>query len=90
MYAFTDQDYTDALVGAHWRGVDVRIVLDAKYSRRSAAQDLITALGTDTSDRSWVKVCMTGGACIAHSGVNPINHNEFLLFSQGLPQAKPP
>lgn len=82
LYALTDQDYADALVSAHQRGVDVRVVLDAKYSQEAAAQSLITALGTDTTKRSWVKVCMTGGACIAHGGVNPINHNKFFLFSQ--------
>lgn len=82
LYALTDQDYADALIAAYHRGVKVRVVLDAKYSERAAAQSLITAVGRDTTARSWVQVCMTGGACIAHGGVNPINHNKFVLFSQ--------
>lgn len=81
MYALTDQDYTDALVAAHDRGVTVRVVLDAKYTSAAASQNLIAALGDYPSPGSWVRVCMTGGACIAHGGVNPINHNKFFTFS---------
>ncbi|HEY3505821.1 MAG TPA: phospholipase D-like domain-containing protein [Actinocatenispora sp.] len=82
MYALTDQDYTDALVAAHDRGVQIRVVLDAKFSTSAPAQNLITALGTDMSTTSWVRVCHEGGACIAYGGVNPINHNKFFLFSR--------
>ncbi|BCJ34999.1 hypothetical protein Athai_25020 [Actinocatenispora thailandica] len=81
MYALTDQDYTDALVTAHDRGVTVRVVLDAKYAGSAASQNLIAALGSYPSAGSWVRVCMAGGACIAHGGVNPINHNKFFTFS---------
>jgi phosphatidylserine/phosphatidylglycerophosphate/cardiolipin synthase-like enzyme len=82
LYALTDQDYTDALVDAHQRGVGVRVVLDSKYSERPASQNLIAALGRDTSQASWVTVCHQAGACIAHGGVNPINHNKFFLFTR--------
>ncbi|GAA3506949.1 phospholipase D-like domain-containing protein [Streptomyces showdoensis] len=82
LYALTDQGYVDALVDAHARGVNVRVVLDAKYSDSAAAQSLIGALGTDKSALSWVDVCTSGGACIATGGVNPINHNKFFTFSR--------
>ncbi|MEU6930832.1 phospholipase D-like domain-containing protein [Streptomyces sp. NPDC046374] len=82
LYALTDQDYTNALTDARARGVNVRVVLDAKYSDSAAAQSLIGALGTDKTALSWVDVCTAGGACIATGGVNPINHNKFFTFSR--------
>ncbi|WP_137992200.1 phospholipase D-like domain-containing protein [Streptomyces vilmorinianum] len=82
LYALTDQDYTNALVAAHQRNVNVRVVLDAAYSGSTAAQSLISTLGTDKSARSWVHVCATGGACIATGGTNAINHNKFFTFSR--------
>ncbi|MFC8510003.1 phosphatidylserine/phosphatidylglycerophosphate/cardiolipin synthase family protein [Streptomyces sp. NPDC057411] len=82
LYALTDQDYTNALTDAHARGVNVRVVLDAKYSDSAAAQSLIGALGKDKTAQSWVDVCTAGGACIATGGVNPINHNKFFTFSR--------
>ncbi|MBN3928861.1 phosphatidylserine/phosphatidylglycerophosphate/cardiolipin synthase family protein [Streptomyces verrucosisporus] len=50
LYALADQDYADALIAAHDRGVQVRVVLDSKYADRSAARNVRTALGGDTAD----------------------------------------
>ncbi|MGW8600088.1 phospholipase D-like domain-containing protein [Streptomyces sp. NPDC055893] len=85
LYVMQDQDFTDALVAAHLRGVNVRVVLDHKSVESptpAPAQNLIAALGTDQSQRSWVQVCTAGGACIASGGSNPINHNKFFTFSR--------
>ncbi|MFF8279865.1 phosphatidylserine/phosphatidylglycerophosphate/cardiolipin synthase family protein [Streptomyces lateritius] len=85
LYVMQDQDYTDALVAAHSRGVNVRVVLDHKSVEApnpAPAQNLIAALGTDKTQGSWVQVCTSGGACIAAGGTNPINHNKFFLFSR--------
>ncbi|MFD3736141.1 phosphatidylserine/phosphatidylglycerophosphate/cardiolipin synthase family protein [Streptomyces sp. NPDC058632] len=82
LYALNDQDYTDALIDAHRRGVTVRVVLDAKFESSAATQSLIGALGTDKSTGSWVHVCTTGGACVATGRSSMINHNKFLTFSR--------
>ncbi|MFF8594200.1 phosphatidylserine/phosphatidylglycerophosphate/cardiolipin synthase family protein [Streptomyces sp. NPDC015220] len=82
MYALKDQDYADALIRAHQRGVDVRVVLDQAYADSAAVQSLKTELGTSTSATSWVHVCGAAGACVASGGTNPINHNKFFTFSR--------
>ncbi|MFE3495195.1 phospholipase D-like domain-containing protein [Streptomyces sp. NPDC059175] len=82
LYALTDQDYADALIQAHQRGVNIRLVLDVKYSTSAAVQSLRAELGTDTSASSWVHVCGAAGACIATGDSNPINHNKFFTFSR--------
>ncbi|MCK1823411.1 phospholipase D-like domain-containing protein [Streptomyces sp. XM83C] len=82
MYALKDQDYADALIRAHRRGVMVRVVLDAKYADSAAVASLKAELGTSKSATSWVHVCGSAGACIAKGGTNPINHNKFFLFSR--------
>lgn len=82
LYALRDQDYSDALISAHRRGVTVRVVLDAKFASSAATQNLIAALGTDRSRDSWVHVCTAGGACIATGRSSMINHNKFFTFSR--------
>ncbi|PJE97645.1 hypothetical protein CUT44_10910 [Streptomyces carminius] len=84
LYALTDQDYADALIAAHDRGIQVRVVLDSTYADRPAARSVRSALGGDTSGGSWVRVCTAGRACIADApaDVNPINHNKFFTFSR--------
>ncbi|WP_369032299.1 phospholipase D-like domain-containing protein [Streptomyces adonidis] len=82
LYALKDQDYTDALVAAHERGVNVRVVLDSSFADAAATQNLVKELGTDRTQRSWVVQCTTGSACIAEGGTNPINHNKFFTFSR--------
>ncbi|MBN0046750.1 phosphatidylserine/phosphatidylglycerophosphate/cardiolipin synthase family protein [Streptomyces actuosus] len=82
LYALKDQDYADALIRAHRRGVNIRVVLDHAYADSAAVRSLETELGTDRSVSSWVHVCGTAGACIATGGTNPINHNKFFTFSR--------
>lgn len=82
LYALKDQDYADALIRAHQRGVDVRVVLDQQYADSAAVQSLKSELGTSMSASSWVHVCGAAGACIATGGTNPINHNKFFTFSR--------
>ncbi|MEV0977991.1 phospholipase D-like domain-containing protein [Streptomyces sp. NPDC049915] len=82
LYALKDQDYADALIRAHQRGVDIRVVLDAAYADSTAVASLKAELGTSMSATSWVHVCGSQGACIATGGTNPINHNKFFTFSR--------
>ncbi|WP_282693057.1 phospholipase D-like domain-containing protein [Streptomyces sp. CC208A] len=92
LYALNDQAYTDALVAAHQRNVNVRVVLDVKYADSAAAKNLISALGKDKTARSWVYVCKkypsnpdsTIGGCIATADDidKPRNHNKFFTFSR--------
>lgn len=83
LYVLDDQEYTDALVAAHRRGVNVRVVLDASRTSKPAAASLIAALTTNKANRSWVHVCTRGAACIApDEGRGHINHNKFFTFSR--------
>lgn len=82
LYALKDQGYTDALVAAHRRGVDIRVVLDASFWDSPATQNLVAELGTDRTQTSWVTRCTVDAACIADGGVNAINHNKFFTFSR--------
>ncbi|MFI1100418.1 phosphatidylserine/phosphatidylglycerophosphate/cardiolipin synthase family protein [Streptomyces melanogenes] len=86
MYALTDTGYSDALIRAHDRGVQVRVVLDYAFSTSTAATQLATALGKDMTQPSWIHVCPKDRACIADTTLEPsknhINHNKFFLFSR--------
>lgn len=60
----TDSSVSTALIAAHRRQVDVRMVIPGNTTRgcsSSASQELIAVLGTDTSKRSWVS-CTQGSA----------------------------
>ncbi|WP_367325503.1 phosphatidylserine/phosphatidylglycerophosphate/cardiolipin synthase family protein [Streptomyces sp. HUAS ZL42] len=65
MYEFRDQEVAGALLAAHRRGVDVRLVVDdstyvdpngVEYAN-AAYQSLRAGLGTNDAARSWVVVC---------------------------------
>ncbi|MEU0005738.1 phospholipase D-like domain-containing protein [Streptomyces sp. NPDC006314] len=65
MYEFRDQEVANALLAAHRRGVDVKLIVDdstyvgangAEYAN-PAYQSLRTGLGTNDAARSWVVVC---------------------------------
>ncbi|MGW6887355.1 phospholipase D-like domain-containing protein [Streptomyces chartreusis] len=65
MHEFVDQEVANALVAAHRRGVDVRLVVDdstyvgpdgAEFAN-AAFRSLRSALGTNTGSRSWIVVC---------------------------------
>ncbi|KUL26883.1 phospholipase D-like domain-containing protein [Streptomyces regalis] len=65
MHEFVDQEVANALIAAHGRGVDVRLILDdstyvgpdgAEFAN-PAYRSLRAVLGTNTAARSWVVVC---------------------------------
>ncbi|MGW1365464.1 phospholipase D-like domain-containing protein [Streptomyces chartreusis] len=65
MFELADQEVADALLAAHQRGVDVKLIVDdstyvhddgQEYSN-PAYQSLKTGLGSNDSARSWVVVC---------------------------------
>lgn len=88
LYHFWDQELAQALSDAHTqRGVVVRLVLDeSTVSARPSDQShtiLSTALGTDTSQPSFVTLCPAGKSCLGRPEFGKsINHNKFWLFSQ--------
>jgi len=65
MLEFNDQEVADALLAAHRRGVDVRIIVDdSTYVNGDGVeypnapyQSLKAGLGTNDSARSWIVVC---------------------------------
>ncbi|MCZ4611514.1 phospholipase D-like domain-containing protein [Streptomyces sp. Lzd4kr] len=65
MHEFVDQEVANALIAAHRRGVDVRLVVDdstyvgpdgAEFAN-AAFRSLRSTLGTNTGARSWIVVC---------------------------------
>lgn len=65
MYEFNDQEVTDALLAAHQRGVDVKLIVDdstlvgadgGEYAN-APYQALKAGLGTNAAARSWIVVC---------------------------------
>ncbi|MFD1325205.1 phospholipase D-like domain-containing protein [Micromonospora sonneratiae] len=83
IYNTTDQNITADLIAARDRGVNVRVVVDSDRADETAATTLISALGTNRANASWVVVCTAGRACIGNLNT-PIMHNKFFLFSSTL------
>ncbi|MFF4865709.1 phosphatidylserine/phosphatidylglycerophosphate/cardiolipin synthase family protein [Streptomyces sp. NPDC001231] len=76
-------DYVAALLDAHRRGVEVRMVIDGYQINNPAAAKLIDTLGTDKSASSWVHVCShpsPEGNTTSCQGTKGM-HNKFSLFS---------
>ncbi|WP_369373103.1 phospholipase D-like domain-containing protein [Streptomyces sp. cg36] len=80
MYHLWDETVADELAAAKTqRGIGVKVVLDASTRDFPAAYDILrSALGTDTTKSSYVKLCATGSSCLGPAGTG-INHNKFLL-----------
>ncbi|MGW2571409.1 phospholipase D-like domain-containing protein [Streptomyces sp. NPDC001537] len=65
MHEFQDQDVADALLAAHRRGANVRIIVDdstyvdgdSKEFPNPAFRSLRAGLGTNDAARSWIVVC---------------------------------
>ncbi|MPV89261.1 phosphatidylserine/phosphatidylglycerophosphate/cardiolipin synthase family protein [Georgenia ruanii] len=77
-------DFTNVLLAARDRGVDVQVVLDGWQVANPASVALIEGLGQDESADSWVHVCGNvspegnTSSCIGTKG----QHNKFYLFSE--------
>ncbi|MYX97733.1 hypothetical protein GT045_23695 [Streptomyces sp. SID486] len=87
LYHLWDREVAQALADARQRGVDVQMVLDESTvsSRPSDASYgiLRDALGTDTTQGSFVTLCPAGRSCLGRPEFGAsINHNKFWLFSQ--------
>ncbi|MFD7324755.1 phosphatidylserine/phosphatidylglycerophosphate/cardiolipin synthase family protein [Streptomyces sp. NPDC059875] len=87
-YYLNDADFTDALIAAHDRGVQVQAIFDDKALHAEYApiyNRLVEKLGGDPTEPSFVMTCGTGRGCIGtrmNNGVTAINHNKFLLFTE--------
>ena len=87
-----DMTIPNALINAHQRGVNVRLIFDTRESSQDQNQEikdvyaaLTNALGTDVDQQSYVYACPANQSCFNNvqlSGIRPINHNKFFLFSQ--------
>ena len=74
-------DSIAAAKDAHARGVNVRVLLYHKRFQSEAIRSLAATLGTDTTQRSWAKVCV--GACLGGSGAElGVHHAKLLVFSK--------
>ena len=74
-------DSIAAAKDAHTRGVNVRVLLYHKRFQSEAIRSLAATLGTDTTQRSWAKVCV--GACLGGSGAElGVHHAKLLVFSK--------
>ncbi len=76
-YAFSRRETAKALISAHRRGVNVRIVVN-DHDVTSAIKRIRRVLGDDIQARSFVVVCKSG--CRPPRGGN--NHSKFFAFSR--------
>ncbi|WP_052436615.1 phospholipase D-like domain-containing protein [Georgenia sp. SUBG003] len=77
-------DFTDVLLAARDRGVDVQVVLDGWQVDKAASVRLLEELGRDTTTGSWVHVCghvSPEGNTTSCQGTKG-QHNKFYLFSE--------
>jgi phosphatidylserine/phosphatidylglycerophosphate/cardiolipin synthase-like enzyme len=77
-------DFVEVLLGAHRRGVNVRVVMDGYQIGNPASQAMLAGLGEDPSARSWVHVCShmsPEGNTTSCQGTKG-QHNKFYLFSE--------
>lgn len=75
-YSNDRKDVTDALIAAHRRLVDVRVLLNGNWTSRQTTR-MQEALGSDRSQRSFVHICTY--SCRGKRGNL---HSKFYLFSQ--------
>jgi hypothetical protein len=76
-YSFTLSNVATALLEAHSRGVNVRVVLNGHSRAWSPAKRLVPALGTDVTQRSFI--VLTRGSA---RGTGGVNHQKSWTFSQ--------
>ncbi|WP_165372654.1 phospholipase D-like domain-containing protein [Nocardioides iriomotensis] len=77
-YSFAMPSTSEALVRAHARGVNVRVVVDDHSAHWGSVRRLEKALGTDTSAQSFVKVCK-----LSCRGGRGNQHAKFVTISDG-------
>ena len=77
-YSFAMPSIAQSLLRAHSRGADVRVVVDDHSAHWGSVRRLEKALGTDTSDSSFVKVCR-----LSCRGGRGNQHAKFLTISDG-------
>ncbi|MEV0092315.1 phospholipase D-like domain-containing protein [Streptomyces sp. NPDC050738] len=87
IYHFWDDTIATELANAKGRGVSVRVVMDESTISSTSAQPddstyniLKSALGTDTAQGSFVKLCTKSSSCLGPAGTG-INHNKFLTVT---------
>lgn len=77
-YSFAMPSTSRALIRAHSRGVDVRVVVDDHSARWGSVKRLEKVLGTDTSRASFLKVCR-----LSCRGGRGNQHAKFVTISDG-------
>lgn len=77
-YSLSTPSVVDALVKAHDRGVNVRILMDAHGTPSSLWTRLADALGTDPNATSYAVLCTNG--CIQGYATGAL-HAKFYMFS---------
>jgi hypothetical protein len=76
-YSFDYDDMAKALIKAHDKGVQVRLLIDS-HAETKQIKDLRSALGTGTSDGSYLRTCKY--SCMANKA--SFIHSKLYLFSQ--------
>ncbi len=94
MYSFTNEDFSDALIRAHERGVDVKVVVEkqqagSQYSQHAALADAGVPVRIDTNPNLMHhkfavidgEKTITGSMNWTGNGVGENNENELVLNS---------
>ena len=76
-YSFDYDDMAKALIAAHGRGVNVRLLIDS-HTNTKQLDDLRKALGTDKSKLSYIRTCKFGCMSSKPSYI----HSKLYLFSR--------
>jgi len=76
-FSLSVQSFSDTLIAAHARGVNVQLIMD-NHDIRPQWTSLQTALGADTKARSFAITC-TNGCLSGHAGA--LMHAKLYLFS---------
>src|SRR5690349_20682838 len=77
MYSISIQDFSDKLIAAHQRGVNVQLLMD-DHSLGDQWLSLVNELGTDTQAKSFAVTCHH--SCLAESDISYM-HAKFYMFS---------
>ncbi len=78
LYSGSIDSFKDALIAAHDRGVNVRLIMDGHGSVFDWWRGLVTALGSDRTSSSFATVCRYSCFDTRHS---TLQHSKLYLFS---------